>query len=198
MVLCWLDLLCQRTNFPVFCQGLIGRKNKSAQAQTKRWARVQISDLATRAMQQRSKSLIWVTPLLIAEKQEQNRKNSISSLSSSDFRSSPKKYFFGIEFGWCFSDIEVYVCKAEDKLPRDWQGSAEGTSASFFPYFDEHQNMVADMVQYKFCVQERSARLCNINFVFSVFWAVRCGHRTLRKFPQGSALNYNLSFLHNI
>ena len=38
-------------------------------------------------------------------------------------------------------------------------GSAEGTSASFFPYFDEHQNMVADMVQYKFCVQERSARL---------------------------------------
>ena len=58
-----------------------------------------------------------------------------------------------------FSAIEVYVCKAEDKLPRDWQGSAEGTSASFFPYFDEHQNMVADMVQYKFCVQERSARL---------------------------------------
>ena len=41
----------------------------------------------------------------------------------------------------------------------DWQGSAEGTSASFFPYFDEHQNMVADMVQYKFCVQERSAKL---------------------------------------
>ena len=105
----------------------------------------------------------------IAEKQEQNRKKSISSLISSDFRSSPKKYFFGIEFGWCFSAIEVYVCKAEDKLPRDWQGSAEGTSASFFPYFDEHQNMVADMTSYIFCVQSRSARRWAINFVFLYF-----------------------------
>ena len=46
------------------------KKNKLAQSQTKRCARVQISDLATRAMQQRSKSPIWVTPLLIAEKQK--------------------------------------------------------------------------------------------------------------------------------
>ena len=111
MVLCWLDLLCQRTSFPVFCQGLIGRENKSAQSQTKRCARVQISDLATRAMQQRSKSPIWVTPLLIAEKQEQNRKNSISSISSSDFRSSPKKYFFGLSSANVFQILRSMSAK---------------------------------------------------------------------------------------
>ena len=73
-----------------------------------------------------------------------------------------------------------------------WQGSAEGKSASFFPYFDEHQNMVADMVQYKFCVQERSARLWDINFVFGI----------LKRYDEGivpyinnseAEVNYNLT-----
>ena len=94
----------------------------------------------------------------IEEKQEQNRKKLISSLSSSDFRSSPKKYFFGLSSANVFLILSSMSAKPKTNY-RALGGSAEGTSASFFPYFDEYQNMVADMVRYEFCVQERSARL---------------------------------------
>ena len=90
------------------------------------------------------------------------QKKQISTIADKTMRPSPNLWFGNESYATAFQIFDLGNATA------DWQGSAEGTSASFFHPFGEYQKGVADMVRYKFCVQERSARLWVINFVFGI------------------------------
>ena len=66
------------------------------------------------------------------EKQEQNRKKSISSLSSSDFRSSPKKYFFGLSSANVFQLLRSMSAKPKTNYREIGKGVQRERLLRFF------------------------------------------------------------------